>query len=162
MSAAAGQDSEYRVRLERFQLFNACRPMKLMIEGLDDDAEAIGLTKEALQAAVESRLRAARLYTEDYAKANGSWLYVNVHLVGRAFSIKVLYHKIVTDEFGVTAPASTWGAVGGSTGTHSGDAGYIVSSLSRTLDEFLAGYLRVNEAACNPAPTSPRTLRKEN
>ncbi|MCY4584606.1 MAG: hypothetical protein OXB98_01065 [Bryobacterales bacterium] len=156
VSAAAGQDSEYRERLERFQLFNACRPMNLTIT-LADDKAAIGLTKEALQAAVESRLRAARLYTEDYAKSNGSWLFVNVLVVGRAFNITVLYHKMVTDEFGVTSPASTWGAAGGITGTHGGDAGYIVSSLSRHLDKFLAEYLRVNEAACNPAPPSPRT-----
>ena len=48
---------------ERFNLFNACRPMRLVIQDLDDDATEIGLTREMLKAAAESRLRAARLYT---------------------------------------------------------------------------------------------------
>ena len=49
---------------ERFELYNACRPVKLVVERLSDRAAAIGLTKQSLQAAAESRLRAARLYTE--------------------------------------------------------------------------------------------------
>ena len=155
LPAAAGQDSEYRKRLERFQLFNACRPMVLVIESMDDDEAAIGLTKEALQAAAESRLRAARLYTEDMRKTDYASLYVSVHVVGRAYSILVFYIKSVTDEFGVTAKATTWFSA--PTGTHGGDAGYIVSSLSRQLDKFLAEYLRVNEPACNLAPLSRRT-----
>ena len=157
LTVVAGQDSEYRERLERFRLFNACSPMELVIETLTDKEATIGLTKEALQAAVESRLRTARLYTVDSAKANYSWLYVNILVVVRAYSIRVLYHKRVTDEFGETFPAPTWGAVKGTTGTHGGNADYIVSSLSRHLDNFLAEYLRVNESACNPAPPSPRT-----
>ena len=36
---------------ERFNLFNACRPMQLVIEYLDDDATEIGLTREMLKAA---------------------------------------------------------------------------------------------------------------
>ena len=100
--------------IERFQLFNACRPMRLTIAPLNDYVAAIGLTKEALQAAAESRLRAARLYTEDRAKADYSWLYVTVHVVGRAFSTTFLYHKTVTDEFGETLAAPTWGSRKGS------------------------------------------------
>lgn len=46
---------------ERFELFNACRPMRLVVEGLPDRAAAIGLTEQSLQAAAESRLRGARL-----------------------------------------------------------------------------------------------------
>ena len=62
-SAAAGQDAGIKQSLERFKLFNACRPMELVVEGLRDGAADIGLAKGALQAAAESRLRAARLYT---------------------------------------------------------------------------------------------------
>ena len=61
--AAAGQDAGIEPSIKRFQLFNACRPMRLVVERLGDDATEIGLKKEALQAAAESRLRAARLYT---------------------------------------------------------------------------------------------------
>ena len=151
--AATGQDSAVQGQIERFELFNACRPMRLVIEGLPDDASTLGLTKEALQAAAESRLRAARLYTEDMAKADYAFLYVNVNVVGKTFNILVEYEKILTDRFGVTGKATTWES--GGAGTHDWDTSYIVSNLSRYLDKFLAAYLRVNEPACASAPATP-------
>ena len=133
-------------RLDRFRLFNTCRPMELTIEELVEDEVSIGLTEKALQAAAESRLRAARLYTKDNIKAHSASLYVNVKVVGQAFVVSVWYFKGVADEFGVFSTAVTWYT--GSTGTHGRNAGFILSSLSRHLDKFLADYLRVNEAAC--------------
>ena len=35
-----------------------------------------------------------------------------------------------------------------STGTHGGDDGFIVQSVSELLDTFLVEYLRVNDEAC--------------
>lgn len=125
--------------------------MRLVLEGLPDQAGAIGLTEQTLRAAAESRLRAARLYTEDRERAGSSYLYVNVNMVGQAFNVFLSYRKLVTDVFGISGMASTWWV--GTTGTHGEDAGYIVSYLSRHLDSFLATYLRVNEEACGaPAP----------
>ena len=150
---AAAQDTIEEQR-ERFQLFNACRPMTLVVEYLSDYAKEIGLNREALQAAAESRLRAARLYTEDYVNTGLAHLYVDVHVVGQAFHISLEYKKWVTDEFGQSSAASTWDV--GSTGTHGGTASYVVSGLSEHLDTFLAAYLRVNEQACGaPAPLPP-------
>ena len=143
-SAAQAQDTVSR--RDRFELFNACRPMGLVIEDLSDHAATIGLTRVTLQAAAESRLRVARLYSNDYTKTNHSYLYVNVNVVRASWNIFVQYNKVLTDEFGVSGASATWYI--GSNGTHGGDAGYIVSSLSQHLDEFLADYLRVNEAAC--------------
>ena len=147
--AAPGQDAGSSPRLERFELFNACRPMALVVESLNDDAGKIGLSKDTLQAAAESRLRAARLYAEDFEKTYGSYLYVNVNVVGRAVSARVHYQKPVTDEFGVLSLTTTWytGIVG-----MASDASYIVQVLSQLLDEFLAAFLRVNEEACESAP----------
>ena len=142
--AIAGQDTSNR--RDRFRLFNACRPMELVVEHLNDDAADIGLDKKALQAAAESRLRAARVYTEDPVRADFSYLYVNVTVTGRAFNISLEYSKWVTDEFGQSSNAQTWHT--GGTGTQGGNASYVVSSLSRELDTFLAVYLRVNEEAC--------------
>ena len=48
---------------DRFELFNACRPMMLVVEGLTPDAQATRLTKERIQLAAESRLRTVRPYT---------------------------------------------------------------------------------------------------
>ncbi len=134
--------------LDRFKLFNACRPMMLVVEGLPSDAQAVGLTKERIQLAVESRLRAARLYTESMEKASRAMLYININVVSYTFSITVGFNKWVTDLVNNSnGPATTWNT--GSTGTHGGDADFIIQYLSGHLDEFLAGYLRVNESACN-------------
>ena len=109
-----------------------------------------------MQAAAESRLRAARLYAvtgdsledviENVMKVGGACLYVYVRVVGAAFHVSVEYNKVVKDRFGRANRAVTW--VTRSTGTHGRDAGFILSDLSRHLDKFLADYLRVNEAAC--------------
>ena len=134
--------------LDRFKLFNACRPMELLVEGLYPDAQASGLTEERIQLAAESRLRAARLYTESVEKANFTYLYININVVGRAFKISVAYRRWVTDPVNNSnGRATTWDT--GSAGTYGGDAGFIIQGLSSHLDEFLANYLRVNDSACN-------------
>lgn len=133
---------------DHFKLFNACRPMKLVVEKLSPDAQAVGLTRERIQLAAESRLRAARLYTESTEKANDTYLYVYIHVVGHAFTTIVSYYKLVTDLVNNSnGLATTW--IADSTGTHSEDASFIIQGLSSHLDEFLAGYLRVNESACD-------------
>ena len=133
--------------MERFELFNACRPMRLVIEYLSPRAAEIGLTQGKLQAAVESRLSAARLYTEDRERADSLYLYVKVTVAARAFSINLAYKKRVTDAFEGFGWATTWDNNG--TGTHGGEASYIVGLLSQQyMDQFIANYLRVNEAVC--------------
>ena len=74
---------------DRFELFNACRPMMLVVEELPSDAQTVGLTEERIQLAAESRLRAARLYTESREKANYASLYIGINVVGRAVDISV-------------------------------------------------------------------------
>ena len=129
---------------ERFQLFNNCGPMYLIVEGLRGGELEIGLTEQRLQAAVESRLRGARLYS---STARTPYLYVNVNLFSVAFSLRVEYKKLLLDgASGTSYVATTWEAAG--TGTHGRNPEFIVSTLSGYMDEFLTEYLRVNEAAC--------------
>ena len=88
-------------------------------------------------------MRAARLYDADAA----TWLYINVNVQGRGFSLSLRYQKSVYDAVsGETNYATTWDY--GGAGTHGGDAGFILQGLSEQLDGFLLDYLRVNEAAC--------------
>ena len=131
--------------LARFQLFNECGPTNLIVEGLPPDAAAISLTRERVVTLAESRLRAARLFSVDRVP---SYLYVNVNVVGRAFSIRVGYNKRlfdpITDEFRF---ANTWNS--GSAGTTGASGGnFIMQGLSEHLDSFVLEYLRVNEDAC--------------
>ena len=134
--------------LDRFELFNFCRPIQLVVMDLSSDARAIGLTKEGVQLAVESRLRAARLYTESGEKANFAFLLIIVRVHSHAYNITVHYGKRVTDlATNWNGPGMMWMNV--ATGTHGGNASHILQELSSSLDEFLAGYLRVNEPACD-------------
>ena len=129
---------------DHFELWNNCKPVKLVVEDLHKDAVDIRLTEEAVAIGVRSRLRAARLYD---ASALSSYLHVDVGVKDLAFSIVFRYNKFMMDiasgERGIT---SSW--LRGSIGTHGRDSGYILSAVSQHTDEFIDEYLRVNEDAC--------------
>ena len=132
--------------VERFELFNKCGPLDLGVEDYNDNAgwTDIGLTVDRIQTMAESRLRAARLYDA----TGGTYLHVNVIVAGVGFSLTVTYNKVVYDGVsGEMSYAMTWDIT--SAGTHGGDAGFILQSLSEYLDRFILEYLRVNEDACD-------------
>ena len=121
--------------------------MRLAAESLHEDAAEIGLSKEALEIAVRSRLRAARIYSENPSDGSFSYLYINVNVTSSAFHIAVQYLKTVMDlATMLEVTAVTWSA--GSTGTHGRNAGYILSAVSQDTDKFIDEYLRVNADAC--------------
>ena len=139
-SAASVTDTD----LDRFQLWNDCRPMYLVVENLPESAAQIGLTEERIAIAVRSRLRAARLYE---VSVRNPYLYVNVNVLRRSFGIIIRYNKFVQDLVtGKTGPSPTWNIHG--IGTHGEDAGYILSTVAMYMDRFIDEYLRVNEDAC--------------
>ena len=128
---------------DRFELFNNCEPMHLLIS-LSENASDIGLTKERVQSAVESRLRGARLYKAD---PGAPFLHVGVSVTSHAFAINIAYNKALFDPLSArNGLAATW--KDGKFGSHGQDANFIVSGLSELLDKFLTKYLRVNESAC--------------
>ena len=144
-SALSAEVDDY----DRFRLWNECRPMQLVVEDYGNDAGAgtIDLANSALEVAMRSRLRAARLYTENNKEAGWSYLYINVNVVGRAFHTRTSYRKVVRDDAtGLEYNTITWDL--GFTGTHGGDSGFVLSSLSQHADEFIDEYLRVNADAC--------------
>ena len=80
--------------LDRFQLFNECRPMDLLVEEVSSDADEIDLATASILAAVESRLRSARLY--DSETPLSPYLYVNVNVSGLAFSASLRLQQTVS------------------------------------------------------------------
>ena len=141
VSASAGEVSDY----DRFELWNECKPMTLIVEDVYEDATAIGLTKESIEAGVLSRLRAARLYNSE---EEWSHLTVFVNVVDRAFSIRLLYIKRMQDvATGMEGLSVSWFMT--STGMF-GDGGvaFILSSVTQHIDAFIDKYLRVNADAC--------------
>ena len=142
-SASAGEVSNS----DRFGLWNDCRPMFLLVEEPGDGATAIGLTQDEIIVAVRSRLRAARIYSEDFDETALSLFYVNVNVLRSAYGIRVEYKKIVEDlATFLVRDATTWKT--GSTGTHGRDPNFILSHVARYTDKFIDEYLRVNANAC--------------
>lgn len=141
-SASGGNAAD----LDRFRLWNDCRAMNLVIEGLPAGGAAIGLTNEAVAAAVRSKLRAARLY-EAGEDPYLPYLYVQVNVFETAFGVRVEYRKVVadvaSDQIGFGA---TWRV--GRLGTHGWDPAFVLSGVSQSMDEFIDEYLRVNADAC--------------
>ena len=131
-------------RVERFRLFNFCGPIDFVIEGLSEDASGINLNTTALTTVVESRLRSARLYDAEASP----YIYLNVTVVGRAFSVSLNFKKDLYDRLsGEYLPATTWND--GVTGTHGSQPSFVVSAVSQLIDQFLVEYLRVNESDCD-------------
>ena len=58
--ATASASTEEVSHYDRFQLWNDCRPMDLVVQSLSDDAADIGLVEDAIEIAARSLLRAAR------------------------------------------------------------------------------------------------------
>ena len=149
---ALGQDYDIQEQLDRFNLWNDCRPIDLVIENLSDGAAEIGLELEDIEIAARSRMRSARLYTEEAPTPQSledyHRLYINVAVVGNAFNISIEYDKYVhhLPSDGANL-ATTWDT--GGTGTHGQDANYIISTLSQYMDRFIDEYLRVNDSACD-------------
>ena len=133
--------------MDRFELWNVCQPIDLLVEHLGDDAVKMGLTREAIATTVRSRLRATRLYRR--SSRPYPYLYVKVDTLsgggGTAVNVSLEFTKQVLDRIsGHHGAASTWdtGAVGWA------DAASILSTVSQLTDKFIDEYLRVNESAC--------------
>ena len=145
----ADRKKQLEESLRVFGLFSNCQPMLISVRNLDDDALKIGLTKESINNILESRLRSAHLFRNKISKDQVSepFLFVNVHVVARAFHISMEFRKWLND------PISRRRGIGTTwhdqvTGIHGKDYGYILSSISEMMDRFLVEFLRVNDGTC--------------
>ena len=136
--AVAGESAE-----DRFGLFTHCGSLDLLVDDLDEETIAIGLSVEGIHVAMEKRLRSKGFHD----KEADPYLYVRVIVFEDAYSADVEFYKRLFDPDSESVDwAATWYT--GSIGTHGSDPDYIMSDLSELMDEFLAEYLRVNKPAC--------------
>ena len=143
---AANPDVDEEVN--RFGLFNSCSPIGLVIELLD--GEKGGLRELAVQRAVESRLRSARIFDATWTSGSPSeaYLYILISFSDSAFAVDLALYKRVYDfESLLSNYASTWRSVR-ATGTHGRNPTHVLSGVSQLTDQFLFEYLRVNEESC--------------
>ena len=138
---AKGQDYDF----DRFQLYTACEPVRLVVERLYEDAAEIGLTKRDIELTTRSRLRAARIYNPE--ESGPTSLYININTLGPAYNTDVFFDQIAQTTHGGFGVATTW--MTGGTGTHGGNSGFILQRLSRHIDRFIDAYLEVNGADCD-------------
>lgn len=140
--------SDCLAKLTRFNLYNACRPIELLVESPSEGSKAEGITEDLLRWAAESRLRAFRLYTESSAEAGNTILYVRGGLNRGDVELQVDYLKLIHDpESGRKLSTSLWSR----RFTYSGwiwHAKTASEELSKMVDKFLMEYLRVNENHC--------------
>ena len=128
-------------------LFALCHGMFLDVGiGPKDLARKIGLSETEVIAAAEARLRSARLYRD----AGDQALSISVNLGDDAFTVEVALKRAVRDlGYTVGGVMTVWET--GYIGSYPSSE-IILSALSRSLDSFLASYLRINDAACKLAP----------
>ena len=143
-SAALAQEEQV-TDFDRFQLWNDCQPVSLLAGMEPEEAgETAGLTVEAIETAVRSRLRAARVYDA----SAGPHVYVYVHVVGPAFHMSFdFFRRFIDSDSYTLVYAISWQT--GATGTHSDDPGFILGGVSQATDAFIDEYLRVNADACS-------------
>ena len=140
-----GQEVSY---LDRLALFTECAPVNMIAPITGEEAEEIGLIQDRIETMAESRLRAARLWSEDVVP---TLLAVGVTVFRGAFAYKMILNRGLYDSSRRPIRASTWQrpmAAWPGIGTHGGDAGFIMQRLSEELDVFILEYLRVNEGSC--------------
>ena len=131
------------------ELFTRCAPMEFVVEKLDpEDTRATGLTEKSIENAVESRLRAARLFAPREKQNRLQYLYIHLNIIGFAFGIEVELRRYLDNlGYGIPGFAAVWWA--GTVGQHGNDGQYILGLVSMHLDKFIASYLRVNEEDCS-------------
>lgn len=130
-SASAGEVSDQ----DRFQLWNGCRPVDVLVVSLSDGAGNIGLRREDIETTVRSRLRGARIHDgvprRDEPDSLGwmvrhrsygePFLYVDIRVVSLAFDIEVGFRRSVTVQ--LTVPEEMDPLVGSATTWRTGSRG---------------------------------------
>ncbi len=118
----------------------------IILERLGSEASNIGLTFDSIYTRVELRLRSAGLTPDIEGKNDDSYLYVNVFVVGAAYTVAVRYERRVIFTAGdqqYIYYSPTWESA--SIGTHARSRVYIMNALDQQLDKFLNEYLKVNQ-----------------
>jgi hypothetical protein len=114
-----------------------------------DDTARLLLSEARLRSRAELHLRQSGLTVAEprteSERLNSPSLLIKVHIVGGSFHVAVDFVRNVTYSVEGTSyliPAITWGY--DSSGTHGGDANFVINSLERLLDEFVREYRAAN------------------
>ena len=115
----------------------------------------IDLTDDAVQNALEARIRSAGIYqtVEDGAE---QFILARIMVTGQAFSVELELNRFVANAgYGHGGIVRVWDDM--TLGTHGYDAPYVLGHLSRMVDRFVVEYLRANEPACAKDEPPPKS-----
>ena len=159
VALAQGQETDeestnYEAARDMFDFFNSCEGMTYYVKTWGKGSKDSALSESDIANAVDSRLRAARIFREN---TQGAKSYFNVYVTwaGNAASLDVGFekpgfadpystHRSFQFPRGMETWRKSWFVHQG--GLSSGD---VLAQLSKYLDEFIVNYLRVNsDEAC--------------
>ena len=136
-------------QVSKFQLFNDCLPVGILVSVSQNDSSSVKLTEQDASDVAELRLRSAGIYGGKDRPASlglgNGYLAIRVDTVGDAFAVGLGFQRAVlrTPEIGI---AITWRSA--ALGTYSADKKFILGFLRDLVDKFALDYLRANEEAC--------------
>ena len=116
--------------------------LKVLVEGLPEDAKKIGLTESAIQTKTELRLRMAGIMPVEKAS---KWLYISIAVIGNAYGVSIDFMRpiyYIHNNKDLKKHVTSWDT--NHLGTHRGDTSYILGTLDIALDIFLNEYLKTN------------------
>ena len=134
---------------DRFQLWNDCEPMDVIVGVSGGGAEEIGLKQEGIKLTAMSILNAAGLYDADKPYALLVWAYAMDEPFSRPFAINLRYLKPVYDPateltmLAVTWQDDTYGRI------YKRDAKFVLTTLMQEVDSFIDEYKQVNGDSCS-------------
>ena len=145
-SGLTGQEADFEISLDRFRLYTGCARIGARINVQDERDDLAGLTAASVRTAVTSRLRSARIYSDDFVPGQ-SLLLVYVQVAGALYRARVELHKLVFDSLSESLQyAQTWSVV--RFGTHGRSSQSVRGVVAENMDRFIDEYLRVTGAAC--------------
>ena len=134
-----------REKTQCMMFYSKCEPMSLVLMSDLPERTRDGLSQFTVRNAIESRLRAARIYNRKGRTA----LVVHVLSERDAYFVQVVYVKRFMDVNFLPAydvMAGLWGRP--SIGFYDKNPRLVVSVVSQLVDEFLANFLRANQKDC--------------
>lgn len=129
----------------------------IAVELLGEEEIKMGLTMSRLQTLTELKIRREGIKVTNLKELSDKemlenvnviskfpFIYVNVNVVGKAFSINLQVNEsvVLCRDKNILCSATTWQRVG--TGTHEDRPEFIISTLSELLDIFLNDYYKAN------------------
>ena len=128
-TVATAQEREV---LARFELFNNCQPIGLLVVAPESPS---AVSRNAVQALFESRLRAARLYNSEYSPRRnpGPHLAVGVTVSDAGNMLDVGFREVLSDPAsGTTVLTTSWSEV-----RFGGSDDKTLPELAKIMDLFL-------------------------